>query len=201
VSEGAGPRGSAPPAERAGDRGGSGGTPSLRPPVRARSGRRPLPPLIFLLVLAVAAAGTWWYVLRQENAREATLAAACSSAASAPPSLAPSSVTLRVYNATDQKGLAGTVAKALQARGFKVGEIANDPSHRDVTGVGEIRHGPRGDDAASFVSVYVPGASDYQDTRASSTVDVVLGPDYKKLATPEQVAAALKSGSAASASC
>lgn len=201
MSEAAGPRGSAPPAERAGDRGGSGGRPPVRPPVRARSGRRPLPPLIFLLVLAVAAAGTWWYVLRQENAREASQAAACSSAASAPPSLAPSSVTLRVYNATDHKGLAGTVAKALQARGFKVTEIANDRSGRKVTGVGEIRHGPRGDDAAAFVRAFLPGATDYQDTRASATVDVVLGPEFKQLATAEQVSAALKSGASAAASC
>ena len=37
--------------------------------VRARSGRRPLPPLIFLLVLAVAAAGVWCYVLRQDDGR------------------------------------------------------------------------------------------------------------------------------------
>ena len=34
---------------------GAGGRPD-RPTVRARSGRRPLPPLAFLLVLAVAAA-------------------------------------------------------------------------------------------------------------------------------------------------
>ena len=38
-----------------------------RPPVRPRSGRRPLPPLIFLLVLALAALGVWWNVLRQEK--------------------------------------------------------------------------------------------------------------------------------------
>jgi hypothetical protein len=169
--------------------------------VRARSGRRPLPPLIFLLVLAVLAAGTWWYVLRQENAREQTAAAACSSAATAPPSLAPSTLTLRVYNATDQKGLAGTVAKAHQARGFKVSEIANDRSGRKVTGVGEVRHGPRGDDAAAYVRAYLPGATDYQDTRASSVVDVVLGPAFKQVATPDQVAAALKAGAAAAASC
>jgi hypothetical protein len=169
--------------------------------VRARSGRRPLPPLIFLADLAVLAAGTWWYVLRQENARVADQAAACSSAAKAPPSLAPSSLTLRVYNATDQKGLAAVVAKSLQARGFKVSEIANDRSGRKVTGVGEVRHGPRGDDAAAYVLAYLPGGGDYQDTRASSVVDLVLGPTFKQLATPEQVSAALRSGAEAAASC
>jgi LytR cell envelope-related transcriptional attenuator len=201
VTQGAGPRANAGPAERVGERDAAGSPPPLRPPVRARSGRRPLPPLIFLLVLAVLASGTWWYVLRDENARERTQAAACSSAAAAPPSLAPSSVTLRVFNATSHKGLAGTVAKQLQSRGFKVTEIANDPSGRKVTGVGEVRHGPRGNDAAAYVAAYLTGASDYQDTRASSTVDVVLGPEFKQLATSDQVATAVRSGAAANASC
>lgn len=173
-----------------------------RPPVRARSGRRPLPPLIFLLVLAVVALGVWWYVLHQNSADQASRAAACSSAAQAPPSLAPSTVTVRVLNATDQAGLAGTVAKDLQARGLTVSEVGNDSSGRKVTGVGEIRHGPRGAQAAAYMRAYVKGASDYLDTRATATVDVVLGPDFKQLATPEQVAAALKPGSAAaSATC
>ena len=44
-----------------------------RPPVRPRSGRRPLPPLIFLLVLAVAAGAVWWNVLRQDSERKACI--------------------------------------------------------------------------------------------------------------------------------
>jgi hypothetical protein len=48
-----------------------------RPPVRPRSGRRPLPPLIFLLVLALAALGVWWNVLRQEKQEIAEEAEAC----------------------------------------------------------------------------------------------------------------------------
>jgi hypothetical protein len=110
-------------------------------------------------------------------------------------------VTLRVFNATTHKGLAGTVAKQLQSKGFKVTEIANDPTGRKVGGVGEIRHGQRGDDAAAYVAAYLPGATDYQDTRASATVDVVLGPAFKQLATSDQVAAAVRSGAAANASC
>ncbi len=54
-----------------------------RPPVRPRSGRRPLPPLIFLLVLALAALGVWWNVLRQEKQEVEQAAAACSSASAA----------------------------------------------------------------------------------------------------------------------
>ena len=172
-----------------------------RPPVRPRSGRRPLPPLIFLLVLAVAAVAVWWYVIRQEDQKVAAQQAACSTVAAAPPSLDPGTVTLRVYNATDTAGLAQTVAKALKERGFTVGEIANDTSGREVTGVGELRHGPRGTDAAAFVRLFVPGAGDYPDTRAAAMVDVVIGPDFSTLATPDQVAAALAPAEDAAAAC
>jgi LytR cell envelope-related transcriptional attenuator len=162
-----------------------------RPPVRPRSGRRPIPPLIFLLVLAVAAAGVWWNVLRTEEKKQAEEEAACSTAQAAPPSLDPATINLRVLNATDTAGLAQTVADALGARGFVIDEIGNDDTGREVTGVGELRHGPRGNEAAEFVRVTLPGASDFLDTRATAQVDVVVGPEFTTLATPEDVAAAL----------
>jgi hypothetical protein len=162
-----------------------------RPPVRPRSGRRPLPPLIFLLVLAVAAGAVWWNVLRQDSARKAEAAAACSSAEAAPPSLDPTTVTVRVFNATDEGGLAKQVAEDLMGRGFNVPEFANDPTDREVTGVGEIRHGRRGDEQAAFLSAFLPGAADYPDVRATDVVDLVIGPDFAGLASPEDVAAAL----------
>lgn len=172
-----------------------------RPPVRPRSGRRPLPPLIFLLVLAVAAAAVWWYVIRQEKQQEEEQQAACQTVAEAPPSLDAATVNLRVLNATDTAGLAQTVAAALEARGFVVDEIANDSSGREVTGVGELRHGPRGTDAADYVRLMLPGAGDYLDTRATAQVDVVVGPEFTTLATPEEVAAALAPVEDAAAAC
>ena len=172
-----------------------------RPPVRPRSGRRPLPPLIFLLVLAVAAVAVWWYVIRQEDHKAAAQQAACSTVAAAPPSLEPASVSLRVYNATDTAGLATTVANALKDRGFTVGEIANDTSGREVTGVGELRYGQPGKDTAAFVKLFLPGATDYPDTRATAVVDVVIGPDFTTLATADAVAAALAPAKDAAAAC
>lgn len=172
-----------------------------RPPVRARSGRRPIPPLIFLLVLALAGAGVWWYVLRQDAEREAVQEQACETAEQAAPSLDPASVSVRVFNATDQAGLAQTVATQLQERGFTVAEIANDPTDREVTGVGEVRHGPRGNDPAAFLALHLTGAGDHLDTRATAQVDLVLGPEFTALATPEEVAAALTSGESAAAAC
>ena len=46
----------------------------------------------------------------------------------------------------------------LEERGFVVEEIANDSSGREVTGVGELRHGPRGADAADYVRLLHPSA-------------------------------------------
>jgi hypothetical protein len=172
-----------------------------RPPVRARSGRRPIPPLIFLLVLALAGAGVWWYVLRQDAEREAVQEQACETAEQAPPSLDPASVSVRVFNATDQAGLAQAVADQLAQLGFTVAEIANDPTDREVTGVGEVRHGPRGNDPAAFLSLYLTGAGDHLDTRATAQVDLVLGPEFTALATPEEVAAALAAGESAAVAC
>ena len=93
------------------------------------------------------------------------------------------------------------VAASLQDRGFVVEEVANDPTEREVTGVGELRHGPRGNDAAAYVRLFVPGSGDFLDTRATATVDVVIGPDWAGLAPPEEVDAALVAGASAAAAC
>jgi hypothetical protein len=162
-----------------------------RPPVRARSGRRPIPPLVFLLVLALAALGVWWNVLRTDAERQADEAAACTSAAEAPPALDPTTVSVRVLNATDRAGEAQRVAQQLQQRGFVIDEIANDRSDREVTGVGEVRHGRPGRDAARYLALYAPGATTYEDTRATGQVDLVIGPEFAELAPAEQVDAAL----------
>ena len=172
-----------------------------RPPVRARSGRRPLPPLIFLFLLALAAGAVWWNVLRSDREDAADAAAACETAQAAPPSLNPAEVSVRVFNATDRAGIAQAVADELRRRGLVVDEVANDPTDREVTGVGEVRHGPRGTEAAAFLTVFLPGAGDYLDTRATAQVDLVIGPDFQQLATPEQVAATLSPVSGAAATC
>jgi len=162
-----------------------------RPPVRARSGRRPIPPLVFLLVLALAALGVWWNVLKQDAERRETVAAACSSAAAAIPSLDPATVSVRVLNASDLAGRAGQVAKALKNRGFVIAEVGNDGTNRNVTGVGEVRYGALGRDAGRFLSLQAQGVELYQDTRANTIVDLVIGPEWSQLASPEQIQARL----------
>lgn len=172
--------------------------PSDRPPDRSRSGRRPLPALILLLVLALLTVGVWWNVLRQDHALRQAQAAACTSASQAPPSLDPSTVAVRVYNATSTAGLADKVRAALADRGFTVTEFGNDPvPDIKVTGAGELRFGPSGRGTASFVRLYVPGMTDRVDTRSTTLVDVVIGPDFQQVASADAVAAPLASAAAA----
>ncbi|GAB3323478.1 hypothetical protein GCM10027451_47040 [Geodermatophilus aquaeductus] len=171
------------------------------PPARPRRDRRPVPPLVFLLVLALAALGVWWKVLDDAGAREDAAQAACETAAAAPPSLDPGTVTVRVYNASDLAGKAQEVADQLTQRGFVVDEIANDPTDREVPGPGEIRHGARGTDAARYLALFLPGAGSFQDTRADARIDLVIGPDFPGLASPDDVAATLEPIASAEAAC
>ncbi|MGY1744941.1 LytR C-terminal domain-containing protein [Blastococcus sp. SYSU D00695] len=157
--------------------------------------------MIFLLVLAIVAVGVWWKVFGDAAEEDERRDAACDAAAEAPPQLDPSTVRLRVFNATDTPGLAQQVAADLQARGFAVEEVDNDPTDREVTGVGEIRHGHPGTDAAAYMEVYLPGAGDWLDTRATDLVDVVLGPDYAGLPSADEVDAVLNPASSAAAAC
>lgn len=175
-----------------------------RPPVRARSGRRPLPPIIFLLVLALVAVGVWWNVFREDAARQAVQDANCAEAEAAPQALDPATVSVRVFNASDQGGLAQAVADDLGARGFTIAEVANDSSGREVKGVGEVRHGVSGKSTAAFLALYLPGADLYQDVRSTQQVDLVLGPEFvigQSLATDDVVNAALDESEAAAAEC
>ncbi len=171
------------------------------PPARPRRDRRPVGPLVFLLVLALAALGVWWKVLADEGSRAEADEAACATAAEAPPSLDPGTVSVRVFNATDRAGLANEVAAQLQERGFVVDEIANDSSDREVTGAGEVRHGPRGSEAARFLALFLPGAGSFQDTRADARVYLVVGPDFNGLTPPDQVASTLSPIASAEAAC
>lgn len=175
-----------------------------RPTVRARSGRRPLPPIIFLLVLALVSVGVWWNVFRQDAELRAEQDAACAEAEAAPQALDPATVSVRVYNASDQAGLAQSVADDLGARGFTIAEVANDRSGQEVTGVGEVRYGPSGKGTAAFVALYLPGAELEQDIRATQQVDLVLGPEFvigESLATDDDVTAALAPAEEAAADC
>ncbi len=101
----------------------------------------------------------------------------------------PRDVRVRVYNATDRTGLAARVASQLQARGFGVPEIDNDPIGATVTQAAQVRHGPQGLAAARAVAAQVPGAVLVDDGRDGSDVDLAIGAGYgDRLAAVDTVA-------------
>jgi len=103
------------------------------------------------------------------------------------PTLKPSGVTLNVYNASARTGLAASVARALEKKGFRVATVDNDPLGKTILTVGEIRAGPSGAAAAALVSTRLVGARVVQDDRPDASVDLVLGKRYRALSTPPKI--------------
>lgn len=105
----------------------------------------------------------------------------------------PEKVTVNVYNATSTSGLASKTASALEKDGFAIGKVANDPVGRTITGVGQIRYGPKAVKRAQLLAYYVPGAEMVELTRKGLKVDLAMGNSFEGIATEQQVNDALAS--------
>ncbi|MBC7559756.1 MAG: LytR C-terminal domain-containing protein [Dermatophilaceae bacterium] len=106
---------------------------------------------------------------------------------SSEPTLTPAGVTVNVYNASARTGLAASVARALDDKGFRVATVDNDPLGKTILTVGEIRAGPSGAAAAALISKRLVGATVVRDDRPDASVDLVLGKRYRALNTPPKV--------------
>ncbi len=146
---------------------------------RARRRRAIITTLLALLMIFFAA----WYAMSYIRADDARRASSSTSTTSATCPAKAADVQVNVYNATDREGLATKAARDLRQRGFDVRTIANDPKRAEVTGPGELRHGTNGTKGAELLSEHVGEFSIAKDERERETVDVVLGPDYRKLTT------------------
>jgi hypothetical protein len=102
-----------------------------------------------------------------------------------------SQVTLNVFNSTKRVGLAGDTAKIFGVRGFKIGEVKNDPLGVPIVGVAEIRYGPKGEAAATLLSYHLPDAVLVEDGRKGKRVDVSLGRQFVDLINDAEVVAQL----------
>jgi hypothetical protein len=104
-------------------------------------------------------------------------------------------VSVHVFNASNRRGLALTVARDLQKRGFTVpSEPANEPSTTKVTTVALVRHGASGLLAARTLASVIAGpVTLVSDERATDDVDLVLGPTFSKLKAPVAKASAAPS--------
>src|SRR4051794_22218066 len=167
-------------------------------PVRRGRRRSRLPLLLAVLAVVVAAAGWWWWSGREDPAVRAqpTVHRSCPAPTPLPTPVAVRLIHVKVYNATDRRGLATEVAVTLRHRGFHVGAVDNDPSHRTVSGVAEVRTGARGTGAARTLAAQVgpsPGVAVVPDSRAGTGVDLVIGNAFGSLRSPAAAAAALSS--------
>jgi len=163
-----------------------------RRPVR-RSRRRTRWGVLLLIVLLTAAlAGVaWWLSQRDADPVKAAPRRTCPEPSPAPVVVAPRAVTVNVYNATERRGLAGTVATQLRKRGFHVKKVDNDPLDRRVTGLAEVRSSAAGADASRTVAAQVGTVVAVPDQRADATVDLVLGSAFRGLRPAADAAAAL----------
>jgi len=95
----------------------------------------------------------------------------------APATVAPSKVTVDVYNGSGTPGLAGKTATALQGAGFVVGTTGNADSSSYTKS--EIRYATGDEALANTLLASVPGATLTPSTDAAKgTVQLVLGSDF-----------------------
>jgi hypothetical protein len=166
-------------------------------PVRRGRRRSRLPLLLAVLaVVVLGAAGWWWWAGREDPALQAqpTRHHSCPTSTPPPKAVAVRLIHVNVYNATDRRGLATEVAVTLRHRGFHVGAVDNDPLHRTVSGVAEVRTGPRGTGAARTVAAQAgapPGVAVVPDSRGGTGVDLVIGNAFRSLRSPAAAVAAL----------
>lgn len=102
-------------------------------------------------------------------------------------------ITVNVYNATNQAGLAGRTAALLRQRGFTIGTVGNAPAplQSKIAGPAQVTGGAAGAKAMLVLGSEVTGAKPVTDTRRDGSVDLVLGNTFTALATPAQAAQAL----------
>lgn len=160
---------------------------------RGRSRHRGRTVVVLLVVATAVAAGAGW-LWNKDN--QPTVAApsrpSCPPTQSAPPVVTPHDVHVNVYNATKNRGLASQVAKQLRQRGFIVGKVENDPAHRTVTGIAEVRAGASDTATARTIGAQVASFVAVPDQRKDASVDLVLGAGFRTLRTTAAATAAMK---------
>jgi hypothetical protein len=172
------------------------------------TGRRsPLPWILAILVaLVLGALGGWWFAGQSDSSGAGagpTTSPSCTPRATGAHAAlpAPATITVNVFNATTRTGLARDTSRELTRRGFKTGQIANDPLHKIIPVSAEIRYGPAGAQQAKVVAAQVPRPRLVEDKRKNAVVDLVLGEGYTALSTPAQVKAQLSASPTATSTC
>lgn len=99
-----------------------------------------------------------------------------------------SEVKINVYNATTTVDLARNVAADFTNRKFKVEKTGNEKKAQpDV--VAQLRYGPKTLGAAQLLRAYFLNDTDddFDIERDNDTIDVIIGGQFKQLATPTEM--------------
>lgn len=96
-------------------------------------------------------------------------------------------LTINVYNATKELGVASKVASDFRDRGVKVDKTGNSKTALPDQ-VAQLRYGPEGVAAAHVLQGFFLGDAqrDFKLDRKGATVDVYIGAKYQQLATPTE---------------
>lgn len=142
-------------------------------------------------------AGGVAYLLRQESSKVPDRLASTPTCApratpttvASPASLPqPQQVQLALLNGTARNGLAKSIGDALAAQGFVVTAQANAPAA--LVGPSQVVWGPGAQPSAELVLRYVIGSRAVSNPRAPrGSVQVILGSEFHRLATPAELAA------------
>ena len=99
----------------------------------------------------------------------------------------PQEVTVRVFNGTDQQGMADRVTNDFKNRRFQTQKP--DENDKKVEGVAELRYGPEAVGSAWLLRAYFLNQAEprYNAKRKGGVVDIVIGQQFQQLATTTEV--------------
>jgi hypothetical protein len=100
-----------------------------------------------------------------------------------------SEVKINVYNATTTVDLARNVAADFTNRKFKVEKTGNEKKAQPEI-VAQLRYGPKAVGAAQLLRAYFLNATEedgFDIKRENDTIDVIIGGQFKQLATPTEM--------------
>lgn len=96
-------------------------------------------------------------------------------------------VKINVYNSTDEAGLANLIGDNFANREFQV--LQRGDHDEEFDGIAQLRFGPKAVAAAHVVGAYFLNQAtlEFDLTREDDVVDVILGSEFRRLATPTDV--------------
>jgi hypothetical protein len=99
----------------------------------------------------------------------------------------PAEVTVKVYNGTNTPGLAESVSAEFKNRRFTTQKPAENKTR--YKGVADIKYGPDAVGKAQLLRAYFLDRSkmDYNAKRKGASIDIVIGSQFRQLATTTEV--------------